>query len=93
MVRRHRPVEQRLDGGQKVVGNGAADAAVGELDDVLVGAVWIDAFGDQPAVEAEIAAQEIDIPTYIDEMQAIVSNRVCGQMSPKPVVIIVTSAQ
>ena len=48
-----RAVEQRLHGRQEILGDGAAQAAIGQLDDVLVGAA-LDAAGAQDlAVDAE----------------------------------------
>ena len=55
MVGRQRPVEQRLDGRQEVVGDGAAQAAIGQLDDVVVAARRVAAAEQQFAVDAEFA--------------------------------------
>src|SRR5262249_10845277 len=46
---------QLLDGRQEIVGHGAADAAIGQLDDILVAAGRDAAAGDDLAINAEIA--------------------------------------
>jgi len=48
-------IEQTLEGRQKIVGDGAADAAIGELDDVVVLAALYPAAEQQLAVDAELA--------------------------------------
>src|SRR3546814_3864173 len=55
VVGRLGPVQQRRDGRQEVVGDGAADAAVGQFDDVVVGAALVAAAADQFAVDPEVA--------------------------------------
>src|SRR5690606_8004756 len=55
VVGRLGPVQQSGDRRQEVVGDGAADAAVGQLDDVVVGAALVAAAADQLAVDAEVA--------------------------------------
>ena len=52
---RVRPVEERVQGRHEIVGDGAADAAVRQLDDVLLRAARDAAAFDEGAVEAEIA--------------------------------------
>ena len=55
MLGRVRPVEQRVQGRDEIVGDGAADAAVRQFDDVLLRAACDAAALDEGAVEAEIA--------------------------------------
>src|SRR3569623_164597 len=55
MLRRLRPVEQGRDGRQEIVGDGAADAAVRQLDDVLFRAILDAAALDDLAIDAELA--------------------------------------
>ena len=55
MLRRVRPVEELVEGGDEVVGDGAADAAVRQFDDVLLGATADAAAFDEGTIEAEIA--------------------------------------
>ena len=52
---RVRPVEQRVQGRDEIVGHRAADAAVGQFDDVFLRAALDAAALDEGAVEAEIA--------------------------------------
>ena len=47
--------QQRLDGRHEVVGDGAADAAIGEFDDVLLGAALDAAVLKDVAVDPDIA--------------------------------------
>ncbi len=46
-------LEQRLHGGDELVGNGAADAAVAQLDHVLFAAGLVAAAGEDFLVDAE----------------------------------------
>ena len=55
VVGRSVAVEQGLDGGEEVVRDGAADAAVGELEDVVLHAVLDAAALDDLRVDAELA--------------------------------------
>lgn len=55
MLRRHVAGQQSLDGGQEVVGHGAADAAVGEFDDLVLAAALDAATGEQVAVDPDVA--------------------------------------
>ena len=48
-------VEQARQGRQKIVGDGAAQAAIGKLDDVVLGAILVAAAEQQLAVDAELA--------------------------------------
>ena len=52
---RQRPVEQLLHGRQEVVGDGAADAAVGQFDDVVVRAAFDAAAAQDLPVDADVA--------------------------------------
>src|SRR5690606_36283421 len=47
--------EQRLHGGDELVGHGAADAAIGELDHILFAAGLVAAAGENVLVDAQIA--------------------------------------
>ena len=49
------PVEQRVQGRHEIVGHRAADAAVGQFDDVFLRAAFDAAALDEGAVEADIA--------------------------------------
>ena len=55
VVRRRRTGQQPLHGRHEVVGHGAADAAVRQLDDVVLGAGRIAAAEQQLAVDADVA--------------------------------------
>ena len=55
VVRLHVAVEQLLHGRDEIVGHCAADAAIGELDDVVLGAVFGTATLQHVAIDAEIA--------------------------------------
>ena len=55
VVRALLALEQLLHGGDELVGDGAADAAVGELDHVLLAAGFVAAAGEDFVVDAEIA--------------------------------------
>ena len=55
MVGRIGPVEQRGDGRQEIIGDGAADAAVGEFDDVILFAARYGATLDDASVDTEVA--------------------------------------
>ena len=48
-------LEQPRHGRQEIVGDGAADAAIGQLDDVVLGAGVVAAAEQQLAVDAEFA--------------------------------------
>jgi isochorismate synthase EntC len=68
MVRRDRAVQQRLDGGQKIVGHRAAETAIGEFHHVVLAAALDAATQQQFPVDAEIAElvdQEGEAPTVI----------------------------
>src|SRR6185437_13363155 len=49
------PLQQPLDGGQEILGDGAADAAIGELDHVVRRACGVAAAQEDLAVDAELA--------------------------------------
>ena len=55
MIGRLGPRQQGLDGGQKIVGDGAANAAVGELDDVVLAAGVVTARREHLAVDTDVA--------------------------------------
>ena len=55
VVGRIRQVEYLFNGRQEVIGHRAADAAIGELEDILVGAVGVATALEQLAVDGEIA--------------------------------------
>ncbi len=55
VVGRLRPRQQRRDGRHEVVGDGAAQAAIGEFDDGVLGAIGVGAAFQDIAVDAEVA--------------------------------------
>ncbi len=55
MVGALRARQQRLHGGDELVGNGAADAAVAELDHILLAAGLVAAAREDFLVDAEVA--------------------------------------
>src|SRR3546814_3587683 len=55
MVGRIGAVEQLLQGGQEIVGHRAAQAAVGQLDDVVIRAIGTAAGLQQLAIDADLA--------------------------------------
>ncbi len=74
MVERRRALQQRLDRRQEIVGDGAAEAAVGELDDVLLGAGF-DAAG------FEDFAVDPDVAEFVDDQRDAASAGVLQQVA------------
>src|SRR4249920_580222 len=59
MLGRRGAVDQRLHGGDEIFRHGAADAAIGELDDILLGAAFDTAAPQHLAIDAD-AAELVD---------------------------------
>ena len=55
MVGPSRQAQQPLDGGREIVGHRAADAAIGEFDDILFGTGFIAAGAQNVAIHAHVA--------------------------------------
>ena len=67
-------LKQRRDGGGKIVGDGAADAAVGELDDRFARAGFAGASLQQFAVDADVAE-------FVDDQREPPSARMAEEMA------------
>ena len=74
MVRARHQRHQRLDRGDEIIGDGAADAAVGQFDDVFLGAVRQGAGAQNLAIHADIAE-------FVDDHRQPLALRVLQQVA------------